>query len=153
MLDAGCGQADLLDYLVRQEDAPASYTGLEAVADFAAVAQINCRQLHPTARVITGDFVLEPHHLDTSAEVLVFCGSLNTLSPAQFYATLRRAYAAARQAVLFNFLCSPQLAGADWLHWHAPQAVLRFAHELGATTTLIDDYLDGDCTIALWKTP
>mgnify|MGYP001096030021 CR=1 FL=1 len=86
------------------------------------------------------------------ADVVIFSGSLNTADDGVFYSTLRRAYDAAAAALVFNYLCSPMLAGMSYLAWRRPEAVLRFARGLGdGEVRTLEDYLDGDCTVAVVK--
>jgi hypothetical protein len=85
------------------------------------------------------------------ADVVVVSGALNTLDAAAFYGTLRRACDAAAEVLAFNFLSSPMLAGRSFLHWHAPEQVVAFARGLTRDVTRLDDYLPGDCTLALRK--
>jgi hypothetical protein len=101
--------------------------------------------------IIRADFVSEPARLFVGADVIVFCGSLNTLAPATFYQTLRTAYEATAEELVFNFLCSDQLAAADYLHWHHTASVVAFARDLGGQVGWIDDYLPGDCTVRIRK--
>src|SRR5690349_20409862 len=54
LLDAGCGRADLMGYLIEQNDAPADYIGLEGVAVLAEAAE---QRKYPNTRIIRGDFV------------------------------------------------------------------------------------------------
>src|SRR5947207_9997685 len=61
VLDAGCGRADLLDFLRAKEIALRQYIGIEAVDELAAAAM---RKQLPDARIIHGDFVREPTLLD-----------------------------------------------------------------------------------------
>jgi hypothetical protein len=86
-----------------------------------------------------------------AADVVYFSGSLNTLDPATFYATLRKAYDAAAVMLVFNFLCSPELAGVSYLHWHQPAEVWSFCKTLTDDVRRLDDYLRGDTTFALTK--
>ena len=148
MLDAGCGRADLMGYLVEKSIRPTEYIGLEAVEALARQAE---SRSYSRARIIRGDFVREPLRLFVGADVIVFSGSLNTLPPDAFYSTLRHAFEAAKEAVVFNFLCSPALAGQDYLVWHHDQKVLTFAQSLGAEVHTLCDYLPGDCTVAIVK--
>jgi len=86
--------------------------------------------------------------------VIVFSGSLNTIDTPAFYETLTRAYEAATEAVVFNFLCSTALAGQDYLVWHRAEHVLSFLRRLpGAEVRVLTDYLQGDCTVAAVKAP
>jgi hypothetical protein len=148
LLDAGCGRADLLGYLLERLLRPAEYVGLEALDALADQAE---SRHYPRSRILRGDFVREPLKLFVGAEVIVFSGSLNTLLPDAFYATLRHAFEAAGEAVVFNFLCSPALAGQDYLVWHHGEKVLAFAQTLGGDVRTLCDYLPGDCTVAIMK--
>ncbi len=143
VLDAGCGRADLYDYLLQNRMRPAHYVGLEAVPDLAAAARA---KPHRDYQIVNADFVREPHRLLAGADLVVFCGSLNTLDTDRFYATLRAALSATGRTLLFNFLSSPHLAGAPWLTWHRPEAVLAYVTQFG-DAAILDDYTPGDCTI------
>jgi SAM-dependent methyltransferase len=147
--DAGCGRADLLDHLDRAGIPVADYTGIEAVPELAAAAE---RKVRPGVRIRRGDFIREPVRLFVGAEVLAFSGSLNTADDAAFYDTVRRAFDATAWALVFNFLSTPELAGASHLHWRPRRDVERFARTLSPVEVrVLDDYLDGDCTMAILK--
>lgn len=145
--DAGCGRADLLDHLHRRGIRPADYTGIEAIDALADAAAKK-----PGVRLIRGDFIREPVRLFVGAEVLVFCGSLNTVNDADFYQTLRRGFDATAWTLVFNFLCSTELAGADHLYWRRRHEVEAFIRGFEPREIRVaDDYLNGDCTIAVMK--
>lgn len=146
MLDVGCGRADLLDYLHQREIMPNDYVGLEAVDELVLAAEA---KRHPNCRIIRADFIAEARRLFVGADVVVFSGSLNTLNRQEFFLSVRRAFDACADAVAFNFLSSPALAGKDYLTWHHPDDVLAFARSIGAEVSSLDDYLDGDCTLLL----
>jgi hypothetical protein len=136
-----------LSFLLERGVAPADYIGIEAVSDLADAAEAR----HPQATIIRADFVREPARMFVGAEVVVFSGSLNTLEGPAFFETVRRAYDAAGEALVFNFLSSSILAGQVYLFWHSPQDVLRFARGICADVRLRQDYLPGDCTACLVK--
>jgi hypothetical protein len=150
LLDVGCGRADLLDFLLARRIKPAHYVGLEGVAKLADAAEA---KQHADAMIVRADFVREPMRLFVGADVVYFSGSLNTLDPATFYGTLRKAYDAATEQLVFNFLCSPELAGVSYLHWHQPNEVWAFCKTLTDDVRRLDDYLRGDTTFALTKPP
>jgi hypothetical protein len=145
VLDAGCGRGDLLDYLVDSGMGPGHYVGLEAVEALADAAELR----HPAgdAMIVRADFVHEPARLFVGADVVVFSGSLNTLGAAEFERTVRVAFEAAAEALVFNFLSSPRLAGAKHLTWHRPEDVTRLVGEMTRDYWLIDDYMEGDATV------
>lgn len=146
ILDVGCGRADLLTFLQDCGSQPSEYIGIEAVEVLAAVA----RQ-RPGAKIIDGDFVADTRLMEVAADVIIFSGSLNTLDQFAFYQSLSHAILVARQAVVFNFLCSPALAAAGHLHWYQPDDVLRFARNKCSRVGWLNNYLDGDMTIYMEK--
>lgn len=148
ILDAGCGRADLLQYMLDHGVVPRQYIGLEAVDELAAAAE--SKRL-PHCRIIRGDFVLDPALLSADADVLLFSGSLNTLSASDFYRSLAHAFAATGRAVIFNFLSSSYLAASSFLTWHRPEAVLAFGQRLTDQVQVWDDYMKGDATVCLTK--
>lgn len=146
VLDAGCGRGDLLDYLLRQGVRPAEYLGIEAVEPLASAAET--RGL-PVARIARADFVRDPRSLFTGSEIVIFSGSLNTLDDSEFYATLRHAFHAAGEALVFNFLSSNHLAGKAYLFWRDPADVTAYLISLGGTVRCSKEYMAGDCTLAV----
>ncbi len=148
VLDAGCGRADLLKFLLDRGVVPFEYIGLEAVEALARAAE-QCS--HERSRILRGDFVSEPLRLCVGAEVIVFSGSLNTLSDREFRSTLRHAFMASGDAVVFNFLSSPALAGKLYLYWRSVADVVQFAHTMTDRVDVYQDYLHGDCTVAMRK--
>src|SRR4051794_25231511 len=154
VLDVGCGRADYLDFLLDRGVRPADYIGIEAVAalaDAAGERAGRARAQGIAVRIIQADFVRDPVRMFVGADVVVFSGSLNTAGDEVFYLTLRRAYEAAAEAVVFNFLDSAMLAGRDYLVWRRPDDVLRFARSLSPDVRVRDDYLPGDRTVAVIK--
>ena len=148
VLDAGCGRADLLDYLVNQGIAPAKYIGVEAVEALAEAAE---RKKHPNAAILRGDFIHDPTLLDRDADVIVFSGSLNTLSTDDFYQSLRIAWSHVQRELAFNFLCSHRLASGKHLTWHPMSEVQAFALRLSGDVAVDDSYRNGDCTMVIRK--
>jgi hypothetical protein len=148
VLDVGCGRADLRDFLLKHRIVPREYVGLEAVDELAAAAEAKA---FSSARIIRGDFVRDPALMQAGADVVIFCGSLNTLDERTFYQTLLHGFEAAQVAVVFNFLSSPELAASSFLTWHMPQAVLAFAGKLSSHVRMWDNYLKGDATVLMAK--
>jgi len=148
VLDVGCGRGDFLDYLVARKIRVASYTGIEGVPALAGAAR---EKRHSGAMIIEADFIAEPHRLFVGAQVVVISGSLNTMDSDGFYSTLRRAYEAAGEMLVFNFLCSSRLAAASYLSWHRIEEVMGFARTVSERVRKVEDYLPGDCTVGMGK--
>ncbi len=148
VVDVGCGRADLMEFMLKNRVVPRSYLGIEAVEALAAAAET---KHFPNTQIVRGDFLENPSILPTDADVLFYSGSLNTMSRDEFYNCLRRGFAVARSAVVFNFLATPDLASAPHLTWHRPDDVRAFAGTLSGQVTVKENYLPGDCTIAVFK--
>lgn len=155
VLDVGCGRADLLEFLLARDVVPADYIGVEMVPELAAAAEQKAAAKTvlgrvPRATILRADFVREPRRMFVGADVVVFSGSLNTVEDADFYPLLRRAFDAAAEALVFNFLSSPALAGAEYLRWRQRGDVLAFARSLSPDVSDLEDYLPGDCTVGVF---
>ncbi|MBW8878656.1 MAG: methyltransferase domain-containing protein [Acidobacteria bacterium] len=148
ILDAGCGRADLLGYLLERGIVPAHYTGLEMLPATIREAR---RKKYERCKIVAADFVQQPKKLQAGADVVIFCGSLNTLSRPQFYHTLGAAWAATEQWLAFNFLSSPFWSGEEWLFWHSRESVLAFCRSLGGEPRFDESYMHGDCTVVVRK--
>jgi len=107
------------------------------------------RRKYDRCEILKTDFVRRPEKLQVGADVVIFSGSLNTLSPEEFYDTLRAAWEAAGSCLVFNFLNSQSWCGEDWLYWHHRQDVIAFCRGLGGEVRFDESYLDGDCTVAV----
>ena len=148
LLDVGCGQADLLGFLLEQGIVPAHYTGLEMMMASVRAAR---RKKYERCEIVKGDFVRQPEKLRVGADVVIFSGSLNTLSRQPFYRAIRTAWKAAGSCLVFNFLDSRSWCGEDWLYWYPKEDVLAFCRRLGGEVRVDTSYLEGDCTIAVSK--
>jgi len=147
LCDAGCGHADLLDHLHRRGIALNHYTGIEAQPELARMASRRAAG-YPNAIVVLADFVAEPNRLLVGADVTYFGGSLNTMNDELFYRTLKLASEATARTVALSFLCSLRRANEPHLHWRGLADVIAFARTLGKNVRRLDDYLDGDATVA-----
>jgi SAM-dependent methyltransferase len=155
VLDVGCGRGDLLEYLRGTGREPKEYIGVEAVPELASAAEVNGKAWDgggERVRIVRKDFVAEPACLFTCSDVVAISGSLNTADDEVFYSTLRRAYDATAHDLVFNFLCSSELAGAPHLFYRDAGTVERFCRNvLGAVPKRAAGYLRGDATVALHK--
>jgi SAM-dependent methyltransferase len=149
ILDVGCGRADLLGHLLERGIVPAHYTGLDAIP--AAVRAARRKKYARCEILKAADFVQEPEKLRVGADAVVFSGSLNTLSRPQFYRTLRAAWEATGEWLVFNFLSAQLWCGEDWLAWHRRSTVLAFCRSLGGEPRYDESYLTGDCTVAVQR--
>jgi len=148
ILDLGCGRADFLDFLIARATPPKRYIGLEGVRELAEAAE---NKHVDGSRIIVADFIREPRRMQIGADVIYCSGALNTIETDDFYATIRNAFAAAKQAFVFNFLSSSLLAGTNYLRWHNPREVIKFCRSMTSHITRHEGYIDGDCTIAMRK--
>ncbi len=148
VLDLGCGRADLMDFLIARDVNVKKYIGVEGVPELANVAE--SKKL-PRTSIVQIDFVREPKRLDVGADVIVCSGALNTLERDAFHNTIKAAFDAARVAFVFNFLSSSLLAGVSYLHWYSRPQVTRFGKTLTDDLNVLEDYIEGDCSMVLRK--
>ena len=107
LLDVGCGRADLPAYLAHYGIELDSYIGLEAVPRKLVREAARRGAAIRNSKIIDADFVAEPRHLFVGSDVVIFSGSLNTLSDETFSTTLRHAYAAAGEHLALQLFCHP----------------------------------------------
>jgi len=163
VLDAGCGLGDFSASLAEHQAQHGEYVGLEALGSFVAAA--GARNL-PRSRFVACDFVKEagaftgrfPSAADGRADVVVFCGSLNTLEQDLAMPVLERAWDACRLVLVFNFLSErypeAECAPADSIvQRYCPGRVLEWALDRTPLVALRHDYMEGhDATVALYRT-
>lgn len=148
VLDLGCGKADFLEWLIINGMPPRRYLGVEGVTALADAAE--ARQFEGST-IVRADFIREPEKAFAPADVIYCSGALNTIEDEDFYPTIQRAFEAAQQAVVFNFLNSPLLAGVSYLRWRQAVDVFAFARTLSDEVSWNDRYIEGDCTVGIWK--
>ncbi|RMH23727.1 MAG: methyltransferase domain-containing protein [Planctomycetota bacterium] len=162
VIDAGSGQGALCDRLVERGVEHAAYVGLDAMPEM--IEQSASRGL-PGARFEVCDIAREPDAFSRwsraaggpGADVIVFSGSLNTMDDETAMRTLGRAWDAAEEALLFNFL-SDRAPAALLAQDPAPArrldtlALLDWALSRTPLVRFRQDYLGGhDATIAMFK--
>lgn len=157
VVDAGCGAGDFARFLLDRGVEYARYVGVDAVEP--QIEEARARHL-PRAEFKVGDLVKDPTVFrEARPDVVVISGTLNTMREAVARGLVLKAFAAATEAVAFNFLSdrphrkfprsarrlSPAkrfrtVAWVDWALKQTPRVAFR------------QDYLDGhDATIVLWR--
>jgi hypothetical protein len=155
--DLGSGRADLLEWMQASGIECSRYLGIEAVPELDSFARARAEREGwdpERASFIQADFVAEPDLCarlvaEHDVDVLLFCGSLNTLSEDQALTALDRAWTALADkpgAVLgFNFLSGgdawprpdtglPRRDTRAWFAWACDRTplVVFCQHYLGA---------------------
>ena len=166
--DLGCGLADFHARLVERNVGHARYIGVEAIGQLADASR---EKLEPfgsrRAEVVEADFVADADIWrklvkEERCDVLVFSGSLNTLSMDDALRVLDQAWAALRERpgaqLVFNFLsdrCEPgrrSEATAPAVRFDT-LAVLDWALERTPTAVLRHDYLGGHDAMVVMTAP
>ena len=162
--DIGCGNADLLLDLHRRGRTPGRYIGVDGVPEMLGEAGRQAAGAGIDAvEWVEGDFVGDAGLMrrlvdERGVEVLVFCGSLNTLAQDDALGVLDRAWSAvSRRAggtLVYNFLsirhdrartpAQPPAVRFD------PVAMLAWSLDRTPLTTFRHDYLGGhDATVCM----
>lgn len=155
ILDAGCGFGCLAHFLRERTIGYAHYLGIDGVPEIIREAQ---SKTPPRAEFILGDYAADRTLLRTGdPDIIMFCGSLNTLEEALAWEIVEDAWDAARIGVVFNFLsdlCDPAIRNAetgparrfntaDWIQW---------TYQTCRNFVVRHDYLEGqDVTIAMLR--
>lgn len=149
LLDVGCGFADFADYL-RERNPPASYTGWDLCAGMVEQA----RRLHPELSIRQANVLTAKP--ERQFDVVMANGIFYLLGDEAWplmQAIVRRMYALAGEAVVFNSLSS-WATDQEPREFHAdPAAVLDFCRTLTPLVALRHDYHPRDFTVVLRKTP
>lgn len=150
VLDVGCGRGDLKAFLDARFQS-FTYLGLDRMAAFVEEAR-ESHAHHPRTTFLQCDFtaVALPE-----VDYVVASGALGYRcpDPDHHVAMIRRMFAAARRAVVFNVLDAavfpdhPLLVGRDRVE------VVALARSLSPAVEVIDGYLDDDFTVVIRRVP
>ena len=151
VLNVGCGRADLLDFLIARGLRPADYVGIEAVPDLAGAAE---RKAPATASAGVPSRVLR--RLRPRARPAVRRRGRGRLQRVAQHGRGRRLLPhppprlRSRRRGAGLQLPLLRLTGRQRLPRLAPAGnVLAFARSLSPDVRVLEDYLDGDCTVAM----
>lgn len=157
VVDAGCGLGDFASFCEERAIAYGRYIGLEAMADMVKAAE---RRGLAEARFVESDFaadagVFERLAKSDKADLVVFSGSLNTFEPEHAFEVVKRAFAAAREGVVFNFLSAKnherEAIDPSPAKRFEPAQMLEWSLGLTPRVRFRQDYFDGhDGTIAMF---
>lgn len=142
LVDAGCGFGDLYGYLLRTDDRPARYIGLDLMEPMVEVAR---RRTGCEIRLCD---VLRDRLPD--ADYYLCSGAMNNLTREETWRFIRRCYDASRRGFVFNLLKGTDGPGSYNLQ--QPRDLAALAEELGAQARLEEGYLSGDFSMAFLKT-
>jgi SAM-dependent methyltransferase len=153
ILDVGCGRGDFAAHLLQRGVEFERFVGMDALDEMVDAAA--ARRLERCV-FQTRDVLAEPQAMaEARADFICFSGTLNTMDEATARGLIGRAYRAAAQGVVFNFLSDrfhPRWADHDlgparrfntaaWLDWSL---------DLSTCVSFTQDYLDGhDATILI----
>jgi len=171
ILDAGCGRADLAQYLKQHtSQTPSHYTGIDAIEELLSAArhsaQSNTLATPPShthfinadfASADSPDFYTNAYPEAPPPDIIIFSGSLNTFEEKQARGILRWAWKATNDALIFNFLSDkPGRIFRGKPHGPAKRfntvRMMRWALTKTSVIAMRHDYLEGnDCTILMRK--
>jgi len=158
VLDAGAGRADFAVHLLDEGIHYERFIAMDAMAEMTEL--VRGRGV-PRLEGVTHDFAGDARGFEPfrDVDVIVFSGSLNTFEQPHAMRVLDQAWAAAGEAMLFNFLttrCPAARRGDDTgpAHRFDPLALLDWALGQTPLVRFRQDYLGGhDATIAMRREP
>ena len=148
VLDLGCGYGDLCGFL-NERFADFAYIGLDQMPEFVGRAR----------EMYGGRAKTWFHECDFSTVALpcvdyvVASGALNYRCDAPGYheEVIRRMYAAAGRALVFNVLDADMFPDHPLLIGHDVEAVVAVCRELSQQTRVVRGYADDDATICVYR--
>jgi SAM-dependent methyltransferase len=146
VLDVGCGHGDLHDYLSKLFP-DIHYTGVELSQTFLNLA-LDRYGGKTNTRFLMGDFSTDD--LPVSDYVLA-SGVLNYRSeePDWVFKMITRLFTTCRLGLGFNLLS--QVEGEGILAAYEPEIIMAHCREFSFRTRLVENYLEGDFTVFLYK--
>lgn len=141
--DVGCGRADLKPFLDARYPG-VRYTGIEQMPEFVQQAANRYRD----SRFVLGDFST----LDLPvADYVVACGALGyrCAEPDFHLRMIRKFFAAARRALIFNVLDAKRFPEHPLLVGHDCEEVLDLCRRLSPYVAVSRGYLDDDMTVCV----
>lgn len=152
LLDVGCGFGDLLNFL-QQQKISVNYTGVDV-----APAMINAAKiLHRCSSFHIGD-LFDMAFAEQSFDFVVLSGALNEIVESEQHgayakAVIEKMFVLSRYGVAFNLLDKRNkwTASRPDLQSFYPPEIIRFCQGFCQQVELVDDYLDNDFTVYLYK--
>lgn len=149
LLDIGCGLTDFQTFL-EQRRIHVAYVGV----DIAPRLLEQARRMHPARNVLVADiFHREPFR--PLAFDVAFCSGTLNLEVGNNERFVEHALTAmcplVKRCLVVNFLhCRAETKYAH-CHYYDPKAVLAAVPDSVQRAVLVDDYLENDFTLALWR--
>ncbi|MDN3583360.1 class I SAM-dependent methyltransferase [Mucilaginibacter flavus] len=145
ILDAGCGHADLLGFLLPNYP-EITYTGFEQIPELLSEAKKRYGN-RPNTNFILGDFI------ETSLPVVDYVflsGSLNyyQADPDFIYKAIETLYNSCKKGLAFNLL--HRIIPNGLLAAYEPGKILSFCKTISNRCILTDDYSDEDFTVFMY---
>jgi len=148
LLDAGCGYGDLKGFL-DQYCLEFSYLGLDQMPEFINEAKARYGS-RPATGFYCADFTqVELPRLDYVIASGAFC--YRSGNPGHYFSTIRKLFAAAKNALAFNMLDAAVFQQHDLLTGHDRGAVMAFCRSLASRVESIGGYLDDDFTVFMYR--
>lgn len=146
VLDIGCGCGDLKRFL-DQKFTRFSYTGVDFMPDFIQQAQQAYSGI-PETWFFERDFSVVPLPL---VDLVIASGSLNYRSagPSFDFDLIRKMYASAREAMIFNMLDAAVFSDHPLLVGHNVNEVMTICRALSPEVHLVRGYLEDDFTVVM----
>jgi SAM-dependent methyltransferase len=141
IVDAGCGFADLYDYLKKNGIPFSSYKGLDLSPSMVRIAKEKTG-----CEIIECDICRE---VLPQADYYVCSGAMNILSRFDTYLFIRNCYESCRKGFVFNLLMGED-DSLVYNHFY-PSELQDLFDELGAKTSVKKGYLKHDFTVFMKK--
>jgi len=148
ILDPGCGYGDLLLFLDRHFE-NIGYLGIELLPEYVKTAARRFAQRANTGFVIADFSKMALPAVDYALASGAF--GYKSEDENYYFGTIRKLFETARKGIGFNMLDKEKFPSHPLLTGHDKRVVLAFCRSLSAKMKVIEDYLDDDFTVFVYR--
>lgn len=138
LIDIGCGYAEYLKYLKKENLNPKEYLGIDCEEFMIDIASKRFED-----EVFMKCNVLK--NLIPKADYLVCSGAFNLLNSLDFLKAIENCFNASKKGFAFNYLSSQSI------HQLPQKVIIKYCQSFTKKITIKDKYLEADCSIFLEK--
>ena len=146
ILDAGCGYADLLGFLL-PDTQPSHYYGVEQIPELIEEAKLNYGHLE-TVTLIARNFMVTDLPV---ADYVFVSGSLNygSSDSGYIFKAISKLFECCKSGLAFNLL--RYVSNTGLLVAYEPDMIVTYCHTLSDNVILKDDYDEQDFTVWMYR--
>jgi len=142
LVDAGCGFGDFYLYAQRKNKLPKQYIGIDSIPEMYSIAS-----KRTGCEILIADICKDEL---PSASYYICSGAMNVLESFETHLFIRNCYEASEKGFIFNILHGDKKS--ETYNYFTSSQLKQIISKIGAKNIkILNDYLEGDITIGLFK--